>query len=126
MKQAGIISVNEARSWLAALNIDMSDIEYGDEIPEIAMNQLELEEMEINNENLQNPPEETVDSTEVEASADSTFPDIKPGDYKKEVVPVDSVQRVNADDMTEPGVDGENVPDQLMYPGLTKKKKEYK
>ena len=119
MKGAGIISINEARTWLAALNIDMKDIEDGDIIPDHDMALMQLEEMEVNIENLRNPPEQEEEPEEVQASKEQTeiFPNVK--NEPNKIVPVDSIQRVNADDM---GGDGGTIPDQLMYPGLQKKK----
>lgn len=124
MKQASIISVNEARTWLAELNIDMDELENGDDIPELEMSKLQLEEMEINNENLKNPPvENQEENSKVEASdtsmIPSKFPNVK--NEKKEVVPVNSLQR-NAE-MTDPGVGDSNGENQLMYPGFPKNRK---
>ena len=110
MKQAGIISINEARLWLAALNIDMKDVEDGDIIPDQMMSILQIEEMEINNENLRNSPVEQIEETQLEESkaapeksgSDETaseknieiFPNIKQGDLKKNPVSQKSIQRV--------------------------------
>jgi len=62
MKQAGIITVNEARKWLAELNIKIDDIKGGDTIPEVEMGILQTEEMQKNLEApIEVPKEEPVE-----------------------------------------------------------------
>ena len=53
------------------------------------------------------------------------FPNIKTGELKNDVVPIDSVQRCAETNMTNSGSpgSGHGVPDQLMYPSLFRNKR---
>ena len=128
MKQAGIISLNEARSWLSSLNIDMKDFENGDIIPDQEMSILQLEEQQLNIEILKNPPE-VEESDEVEEKEEvqaSIFPNLIQKDSHIPPVKDEDIKRCASEGMTDPGVGDGSGEDQLMYPGLPKDRKKKK